>query len=699
MMKKIDSGESILDQHLLEVFEEKLKKLCPEDRGKLYSDILKSKQVQSAIFLIKNNAAGVESCILTASTQTPSIIFDMQEEKIFLEIISTFSPDVFGIMSTNGLGENILHYAIQKRWKNAVNFIISPENKRFRKLLHEVNLSGNTPIMTTLSQEMQDSAINIWNCMEEIEDEDGYEYTEGDYEETKEGSENDNMSSKPEIKGESENDKNEVEEDYEAIEEFYEEFEEEYPELEEDHEEIEEDYEETEEDAGNDNMSRRALKYALEIRNKNQETILLLCAGKKQNQLFKNICLSKLLTKNDIQEALTEQGPDGHTPLSLCGDQEVLVEILNLLNLENMDIGKIDKSGKNILHHLAKRDFNLAIEHLITCLPTDQLRDMLLHPSTSNNSNVLMTAAIHSSEKSLKLLLYVISAWRCFKSAEDIGIDIVLHSKNDYGNTLLALVLQHKDALQVPLHIILGLEREFHEIKGKDDFTKCFKENLVPSLEVLEALQEVEKTKEKSWLQIAGIWATTFVKSFCLPVGLMSLDMGLDIALVGEYSDHNRGAACLAAQYNACATTTAECHADTTSVACQSAINVTNNILSVKCGDDSTLWEWQPTEDMISSAFFCTPLKLELAPRFYYSLGFIVWPWVYYFIEFCQSNISQHIYQVIFILCIKHYNCFPTGLCPRLVCNDLVFQGAVELLHQDDYISNSGSLPHYLLAI
>ena len=147
-----------------------------------------------------------------------------------------------------------------------------------------------------------------------------------------------------------------------------------------------------------------------------------------------------------LQEALAEQGPDGQTPMALCQDEEVLVAILKLVDLEQIGITKVDKKGKNLLHHLAQRDFNLAMEHIISRLPTTQLQDLLLQPSISNNSNVLMSAATHSSEKCLKLMLHWISAWRCLNTEREMDIDNILHRRNDYGDTLIGLALQHKDA-------------------------------------------------------------------------------------------------------------------------------------------------------------------------------------------------------------------------------------------------------------
>ena len=43
---------------------------------------------------------------------------------------------------------------------------------------------------------------------------------------------------------------------------------------------------------------------------------------------------------------------------------------------------------------------------------------------------------------------------------------------------------------------------------------------------------------------------------------------------------------------------------------------------------------------------FCIPLKLDATPRFRYSFGFIIWPWLCYFVEFLQSDIFKRMKEV-----------------------------------------------------
>ena len=159
LVNKVVSGESVTDNQLLDVLKEELKDLGSAVKVEFYRKVLEGKKPESAVFLIKNDRVGVERAIATAEAQTPSIIFKMQEQKVVVEILSGFNQNILKVTSKNGLEENILHNAIQKRWKDCINLIISQENRDFRNMLFEENLSGNTPIMTILSQEMQETAI------------------------------------------------------------------------------------------------------------------------------------------------------------------------------------------------------------------------------------------------------------------------------------------------------------------------------------------------------------------------------------------------------------------------------------------------------------------------------------------------------------------------------------------------------------
>jgi hypothetical protein len=289
------------------------------------------------------------------------------------------------------------------------------------------------------------------------------------------------------------------------------------------------------------------------------------------------------------------------------------------------------------------------MRHILFNLPNNQIKQTILQQSTSNQSNVLLVAAFHSSENCLKLLLHIVSSWRCFVNTLEASTDMnsILHSRNDYGDTLLSLVLQHREALQIPKHIVLGLEREFH---AKDDsMIHCFNKHLVPSIEVLEAINDVENAKPKGACSEVGIWIKTFLTSFIVPVSLMTTDILFDVLLVNEYWAMDQS--CLEAQWRACHNNTmitlvSDCGNTTTDPVPMS------NGMDFFCLEKNSCATWNETGwnklagNETSVNLFCIPLKLDQWPRIAYSVGFIIWPWVYYFIEFLHSPIFKEIRQV-----------------------------------------------------
>ena len=76
------------------------------------------------------------------------------------------------------------------------------------------------------------------------------------------------------------------------------------------------------------------------------------------------------------------------------------------------------------------------------------------------------------------------------------------------------------------------------------------------------------------------------------------------------------------------------------------------NGLGFFCIPNNACKDFNVTVPIDNHNIFCIPLKLDARPRFFYSLGFIVWPWVYYFIEFLQSDIFATMRKVV-NLCIR----------------------------------------------
>ena len=374
---------------------------------------------------------------------------------------------------------------------------------------------------------------------------------------------------------------------------------------------------------------KQKLENAINLRNEGDESIFHLCSYNEQNELLAALVTSNVFSQKYIQDSLVHQSKDGRTPLDLCRHEETILNILDGFNHSTHKMAWNDLKGKNIFHHYSKKDFNLAIGHLIRILPSAEVRDMILQKTSSNGNNVLMTSAIHGSRKALELLLYFVSVFRLSRVDSATTIDQILHHRNEYGNTLLSIVLQHKDDLQVPKIVLLSMENDFHSRSGHESELKCcFHQNLDASGDVLRAIQEVEKGNKKGTITIAWIWTQTFLKAFVIPVGIMAVDILFDVFLVQEYFYMDQD--CLTAQW-------IRCHA-----------NRNQTSFDPSCGLNATGLIVSQDVDVDTLNIFCIPLKLDAKPRFLYSLGFIIWPWVYYLVEFLQSDVFENMSQVFY---------------------------------------------------
>ena len=119
---------------------------------------------------------------------------------------------------------------------------------------------------------------------------------------------------------------------------------------------------------------------------------------------------------------------------------------------------------------------------------------------------------------------------------------------------------------------------------------------------MLDAIKDVEDSCEKSFTQKVRIWISLFWSNFLFPSGIMSFDMVLDMFLVAGY---------------ACYLGLDDDH-----------VNSTNafNFCTVSQNESS------------SNPFLNIPQELNGKPRFFYSLSFIVFPWMFYCLEFCHTR-------------------------------------------------------------
>ena len=520
---------------------------------------------KSAKLLIKDDRENNRTGRILSKPEEPSILFEVQEEEVAIEIMKTYTKESWKIKSVRqGTEENLLHFFTAKQFERALTEILEAESVQedVKDLCFQSNAAQKIPLMTRWG----DGALKIWNFIEK--------YVNGP----------------------------------------------------------------------------KDINHIFGMTDKGKENILFMCSSNGQNNLLTTIHDSKVVSKHTIQNAITQQNSNGQTALDVCRDEETILNILSNFDYSSHKLTSTDTKGKNIFHHYARKDFDRAIGLLLKKLSSTEAKDLILQEKSSNGSNVLMTAATHSSHKTLQLLLNYLSLFPLFqaddKDSETVNMDRILHHRNAYGNTILSLVLQHKDDLQIPKIILLGMENDFHSKEGEsDDLACCFYKHLKPSGDVLRAIQEVEKTKEKGKGAIVGIWVQSFFKGFFIPVGIMATDILFDIFLVQRYYYLIQDQDCLTAQWSGChylpPAFDTSCGLNTTDQATQ------GNGQGFFCIPNNACKDFNMTVPMDKHNVFCIPLKLDARPRFFYSLGFIVWPWVYYFIEFLQSDVFAKMRKVV----------------------------------------------------
>ena len=267
-----------------------------------------------------------------------------------------------------------------------------------------------------------------------------------------------------------------------------------------------------------------------------------------------------------------------------------------------------------------------------------------------------MTSALHSNKKCLSIFLHHIGLYQKCLYKDEIGD--ILHHESNFGDTLLALVLQQGGRLGAAEHLLMDMEREHHldEAKGKEELvaedvagntesgretgkdreadakakerrkkevkeegkrklTACLQKHLTPSIEVQKALHELDNSLQKSTCQKALIWIRVFFKSLLIPVALLVLDVAFDGLLVHMYHDYKESN--LLDQYHMCK---------------EAAINRLR-LNSTQLYDNTCEANWSS-----SMPFVCIPLALDKYSRFNYSLVFVLSPWIFYHIEYSLSK-------------------------------------------------------------
>ena len=107
-------------------------------------------------------------------TENSSILFEAEEEDVIIEIMRTYNKESWKIRSVaEGSNENLLHFFISRKFKKALSefFFFYPKRNSLikedvRELCFQKNAANKIPLMTILTQTMDDSALELWKFME-----------------------------------------------------------------------------------------------------------------------------------------------------------------------------------------------------------------------------------------------------------------------------------------------------------------------------------------------------------------------------------------------------------------------------------------------------------------------------------------------------------------------------------------------------
>ena len=188
--------------------------------------------------------------------------------------------------------------------------------------------------------------------------------------------------------------------------------------------------------------------------------------------------------REEIISAFNQPFPDGRKLFDMLMDENTLIELFAIIGTDKIDLDYVDKKEDNVLHRLAEKDYINAVRKLYDGMKDFAFRKLMFQKNLKGN-NPLMSAAINNSNQTLCFLMYKLAAHLSDNEKDDL-----LHHRNTFGETLLSYVLQQQGTLPVPQTILLELEKGYHG--SEKDVTRCFRETLQSSLEVHDALANME---------------------------------------------------------------------------------------------------------------------------------------------------------------------------------------------------------------
>ena len=87
---------------------------------------------------------------------------------MIIEIMKTYNKESYKKTVVPGTQENLLHFFISKRFDKALSEILRDESilEDVQEMCFQPNAADKIPLMTILSQDMEDSAIKLFKFMD-----------------------------------------------------------------------------------------------------------------------------------------------------------------------------------------------------------------------------------------------------------------------------------------------------------------------------------------------------------------------------------------------------------------------------------------------------------------------------------------------------------------------------------------------------
>ena len=167
LVREVLNGLPVQDDALLKELE---KDVVPEDE-EFFRKCLTGRLPKTAKMLISQDKNQTDRIL--SGPEKPSIIFEAEEEEVIIEIMKTYKKESWKSQSIiPSTRENLLHYFVRKRFKVALSEILETETmvNNILELCFQQNAAEKIPLMTVLSQGMEESAMKLWNFMQNATD-------------------------------------------------------------------------------------------------------------------------------------------------------------------------------------------------------------------------------------------------------------------------------------------------------------------------------------------------------------------------------------------------------------------------------------------------------------------------------------------------------------------------------------------------